>query len=345
MKAAVLYNTGNPLVIEEGIQIPVLGTGQVLVKIDYSGVCHSQLMEVRGKRGRDHYLPHLLGHEGSGEVVETGRGVTKVQAGDRVVLGWIKGDGLDIPGSQYRKGDIVINSGAVTTFNEYAVVSENRLVKLPEGVPMDVAVLFGCALLTGAGMVINEIKPDKGSNIAFLGLGGIGLSALMASQLFECNHIIAIDVESEKLELAKKFGATHVINSQTENAAGIILDLTDGVGVDYCVESAGSTRTIEYGYELVRKNGGLCLFASHPKSGEKIQIEPHDLISGKQLRGSWGGNSSPDRDIPLLAELYLKGELPLEDLLSPAYSLNQINKALDDLESRKITRGLIDFSL
>ncbi len=97
--------------------------------------------------------------------------------------------------------------------------------------------------------------------------------------------------------------------------------------------------------EMVIKNGGLCLFASHPKSGEKIQIEPHDLISGKQIRGSWGGNSSPDRDIPLLAELYLKGKLPLEDFFSPAYSLNQINKALNDLEDRRINRGLIDFSL
>jgi S-(hydroxymethyl)glutathione dehydrogenase / alcohol dehydrogenase len=345
MKAAVLYETGELLVIEDQIDLPSLAPGQALVKMAYSGVCHSQLMEVSGKKGKDDFIPHLLGHEGSGKVVENGRGVTKIQPGDNVILGWIKGDGLDDPRSQYRKGQIVINSEAVTTFNEYAVVSENRVVKLPEGVPMDIAVLFGCALLKGVGMVINEIKPEKGSNIAFLGLGGIGLSALMASQLFECDHVIAIYVETKKLDHAKRFGSTNVINSRNGNAAELIFDLTAGARVDYCVESAGSVRTIELGIELIRKNGGLCLFASHPKSGEKIQIEPHDLISGKQLKGSWGGSSYPDRDIPKLAELYLNGKLPLDELLSPAYSLNHINPAISDLENKKINRGLIDFSL
>ncbi len=148
MKAAVLYQIGEHLVIDNDIEIPPLNQGQVLVKIFVSGICHSQLMEVRGKRGQDKYLPHLLGHEATGEVIDVGYGVTKVKKGDYVVLTWIKGEGMDVPGAEYRKGDIIIHSGGVTTFNEYSVISENRCLKLPEEIPKDVGALFGCALPT-----------------------------------------------------------------------------------------------------------------------------------------------------------------------------------------------------
>jgi S-(hydroxymethyl)glutathione dehydrogenase / alcohol dehydrogenase len=342
IKAAVLYQTNQPLVIENSVEVPPLLSGQVLVKLAFSGVCHSQLMEARGKRGEDRFLPHLLGHEGSGIVVEIGENVKKVQPGDKVVLGWIKGSGFDIPGTQYRKGDITINSGAVTTFSEYTVVSENRIIKLAENIPLDIAVLFGCAIPTGAGIVTNTIQPGPQDTVAIFGMGGIGLSALIAVQIYNCAKVIVVDIEDEKLELAKEIGADYTINAGEIDPLKLIMELTDGVGVDYSVEAAGSTTTIEQAFESVRNSGGLCVFASHPKTGEKIQLDPHHLICGKRIQGSWGGACDPDRDIPKFFDLYREGKLPLKKLLSKRYSLDEINDALDDLENRKITRALIE---
>lgn len=343
-KAAVLYQIGKPLVVERHIKVPELCSGQVLVRVAYSGVCHSQLMEVSGKRGEDRYLPHLLGHEGSGFVVKIGPKVTKVKQDDKVVLTWIKGEGINCQGAKYKKGNLAINSGAVTTFNEFTVVSENRCVKLPDGIPMDVASLFGCAVPTGAGMITNIIRPSKSNSIAIFGAGGIGLSVLMVAKLYECSIIIVVDIKEEKLKLAEELGATHTINSIVEDPVEKIFQITKGVGVDFSVEAAGLVSTIELAFSSVRKNGGLCTFASHPSFGEKIKIDPFDLICGKQILGSWGGGSKPDRDIPRFAQLYKDGKLPLEKLISHRYSLEQINQALEDLKNRRVVRALIKTS-
>lgn len=342
IRAAVLYEPNRPLRLVDGLIPPELGRGQILVKLAYSGVCHSQVMEVRGKRGKDRYLPHLLGHEGSGIVQAVGEGVTKVTAGDRVILGWIRGDGLDAAGLKYRLGSGYVNAGAVTTFNDYAIVAENRCVPLPEGVPMDVAVLFGCALPTGAGIVMNVLRPVAGSTVAVFGLGGIGLSALMACGLFDCAKVIAVDVAQEKLALAREFGATHAINASVENAVDEIRRITGGAGADYAVEAAGSARTIEQAFDSVRRSGGLCVFASHPPHGERVSLDPYELICGKRILGSWGGECNPDRDIPKFAELYRRGHLPLEKLISRRYRLDDINQALDDLEQGTVSRPLIE---
>lgn len=340
MKAAILIETNTPLKIDD-IKFSSLKHGQVLVKLAYSGVCHSQLMEVRGKRGEDKWLPHLLGHEGTGVVQEIGAGVTKVKKGDRVILGWIKAEGINAKPATYSFGTQVINSGNVTTFNEYSVVSENRIVKLPLGIPMDIGVLFGCAIPTGSGIVMNEIMPKDNTTIAIFGLGGIGLSSLMATQLFKCSKIIAIDIEESKLELAKEFGATYTINSLKEDVLQKILEYTNNEGVDYSIECSGLASVIEIAFKSVKNNGGLCIFASHPQNGNTISLDPYDLICGKQIKGSWGGSSNPDIDIPKLAKLYLEGKLPLEKLLDKRYSLDDINDALNDLENRKVIRPLI----
>ncbi|UCH74982.1 MAG: zinc-binding dehydrogenase [Rhodospirillales bacterium] len=342
MKAAVLTEPGQPLAILPGIEVPDLGPGQVLVRIAYSGVCHSQLMEARGRRGEDPWLPHLLGHEGSGKVVAVGEAVTKVAPGDYVILGWIKGAGADGGGTRYHRDGTIINAGGVTTFNEQAVVSENRLVRLPAGLPLDIAVLFGCAVPTGAGILTNEIRPEPGSTIAFFGLGGIGLSALMASALFDCKRVIAVDVSDQKLELAGSFGADVTINSKSCDPVAEILRITDGRGVDYSIEASGVCAVIESAFEVVRAGGGLCVFASHPKHGDRISLDPFALISGRQIRGSWGGRSNPDTDIPRFAELYAEGFLPLEKLITRRYKLEEINTALDDLEAGRVGRPLIE---
>jgi S-(hydroxymethyl)glutathione dehydrogenase/alcohol dehydrogenase len=344
MKAAVLSRLNEPLDVMSEIECAAPRRGQVLVKLAYSGVCHSQLMEVRGRRGPDAYLPHLLGHEGTGKVIEVGEGVSKVKPNDLVVLGWIKGSGLDGGGVRYRCACMQqdVNAGGVTTLNEYALVSENRIVPLPAGVPLDVAVLFGCAVPTGAGIITNDLRPAPGSSIAVFGLGGIGMSALMATMLFKCANVIAVDVSVDKLSLARSFGATHTIDATQVDPVSQIRAITCGPGVDYAVEASGQVSVIEQAFESVRRGGGVCVFASHPEHGKRISVDPYELICGKQIRGSWGGNSNPDRDIPMFAKLYLEGRLPLEKLITKRYALEAINEALDDLEHHRVGRPLIE---
>ena len=338
-KAAVLEELGASLTIKE-IELPELAKGQVLVKVLFSGVCRSQLMEVRGKRGADPWLPHLLGHEGSGIVVAIGKDVTKFAVGDGVILGWLKSNGLDAPGAKYKFGNVEVNSGKVTTFANFSVVSENRLVKKPEHLAFDEAVLFGCALPTGAGMVLNELKPSVDSTVAVIGLGGIGISALLALRALNIRKIIAIDISNDKLDFAKRLGANYVFNSQDEDLFDSIMNLTNG-GVDSCIESGGHINTIELGFSLIRKDSGVLIFASHPGHGEKISLDPHELISGKKIFGSWGGRSNPDKDVPSMHALFAKSNFLLSDLITKRYKLEEINLALYDLECGKVFRPLI----
>lgn len=338
IKAAILERCNSPLVIYDDITLPELKEGQVLCKIKYAGLCHSQLMEARGKRGEDKYLPHMLGHEGVGEVVALGPGSNKFAVGDKVVLGWIKGQGIDAGGTQYPSDKGTINAGAVTTFSDFAVVSENRLVALPALISEKNAVLLGCALPTGAGIVLNQLKPAKNSTVLVFGLGGIGLSALLALSNFKPLTVIAVDIEEQKLALAKEFGASHCFKADEEGLGAFWRMFPDGV--DYAVESAGKSATIEMAFSMLSKSG-KCIFASHPPTGEKIKLDPHALICGKQIVGSWGGACEPDKDIPVIADIVQKFSLPIDKLLSKEYRLEQVNQALDDLENRKITRALI----
>lgn len=343
--AAVLANTGNKLDLYDDIYLPEPSSAQVVVEIQYAGLCHSQLMEISGLRGEDKYLPHMLGHEGVGKVVSVGENVTKVAPGDEVILSWIKGDGLDSGGHQYQSArGLNINSGPITAFSEYAVVAENRLVKKPTGTPSKLAVLYGCAVPTGFGMVMNNLPEVSSGSIAFIGLGGIGMSALLAAGMYDFEHIFAIDINPDKLAIAKTCGATHLINPELENPLSIVKELTNGNGVDYSFESAGTARTIELAYSLIRPKGGLCTFASHPAHSENISLDPFDLICGKNIKGTWGGEVYPDRDIVKFDKLYLDGKLPLEFLVSKEYSLDQINEAVDDLHNRKVIRALINCS-
>jgi S-(hydroxymethyl)glutathione dehydrogenase/alcohol dehydrogenase len=163
----------------------------------------------------------------------------------------------------------------------------------------------------------------------------------MAAKLARCDPIVAVDVHESKLEMAHIFGATHLVNARTDDAQAAIHEIVGSDGVDYAVEAAGRTDTIEQAFNIVRKKGGLCVFASHPPSGERICLHPHDMISGKQIRGSWGGESNPDIDIPRFAGFYLEGKIPLEKLITHRYSLTQINQALYDLEQGKVGRPLV----
>jgi len=339
IKAAVLFELNKPLEIRTLKRRP-LESGQVFVKILYSGVCRSQLMEVSGLRGVDRWLPHLLGHEGSGVVEDVGPDVKKFKKGDEVILSWIKGNGIEAKGAIYDSDDVVINSGKVTTFSNYSVVSENRLTKKPKNLDFDTAILFGCALPTGAGMVINELDVNLESSVVVIGLGGIGLSSIAMLLSLKIKNIIAIDISAKKLDLVKSWGVNHTIDASKPNIQELVQEIFPD-GAEYCIESAGRVSTIELGFSLINRNKGKLLFASHPPEGEKIRLSPHELISGKSISGSWGGAIDPDRDIPILYHNFISADFPLNSLLTKPYSLSDINKALEDLESGKALRPLI----
>ena len=343
-EAVVLFEVGRPVRLT-AVTIPDLRPGQVLVEVAYSGLCGSQLLEVRGKRGPDRFLPHTLGHEGSGTVLKVGTDVVKVKIGDHVVLSWMKGSGREVPSSIYQSSKGPINSGAISTFMRRTVTCENRLTPIPDTMPFREAALLGCAIPTGAGIVLDVARVRPGSSVAVFGVGGIGLSAVLAAGLVHAAEIIAVDVFDHKLEQARRAGATQAINVRQQDPLATILDVTGGRGVDYAIEAAGKREAMETAFRAVRDNGGLCVLTGNLPYKQCMSLDPFDLIRGKRVIGTWGGDSKPDRDIPRYVDLYLKGELNLELLITHEYGLKEINRALDDLENGKEGRALIDMNL
>jgi len=342
VKAAILYEQNKPLRIEE-LSVPELKEGQVLVKIVASGLCHSQLNEIKGKKGPDKYLPHTLGHEGGGVVEAIGPKVTKVKKGDHVVLSWIKGKGVNAAPPIYQGNGQKINSGQLSTFNEYTVTSENRVTTIDKKMPLDLAALLGCAVSTGMGSVINIAKVKEGDTVAVFGAGGIGLSAVHAASIQKAIKIIVVDVQDAKLEMARELGATDVVNARKADAVRTIRELSGQKGVDFAIESAGRKETMEQAFQSVKNGGGRAIIIGNLPAGQKINIDPFSLICGKQIVGSWGGDTDPDRDIPKYVDLYLKGQLQLEKMLTHRFKLSEINDAVGVLENGEAGRIIIEF--
>lgn len=339
-KAAILFKTNSPLVIDE-VEIPALNRGQILVEMQSAGICRSQLNEIKGYRGEDKYLPHLLGHEGAGIVVEIGAGVKKVKKGDFVCLSWIKGKGLSGGPVKYGYKNTFVNAGEVAAFCQYAVISENRLFKISKKIPWDTAVLLGCAVPTGAGIVINTLKVKKGSKMAIFGAGGVGASSILAAAASRCRRIIAIDVSDEKLAFAKILGATDTINATSKDIDTEMRRIIPE-GVDFAVEASGAKSAMEMAYAAT-KDTGIVVIAGNLKKSDRISINPFDLIKGKKIIGSWGGETDPDRDIPKYAKLYLEGKLKLDKLITRRFILENINQAFTLMEANKaLGRMIID---
>lgn len=338
--AAVLYELNAPLRLTE-LEVPALKPGQLIVDVAYSGVCQSQLNEIRGRKGPDKFLPHTLGHEGSGTVVAVGEGVEKVKPGMKVVLSWIKGLGRDVPGTVYQSAGGPVNSGAVSTFMKRTVTCENRVTALPDGMPLREAALLGCAVPTGAGIVLNTLKVKAGESVVIFGAGGIGLSALLAAVACGAGPAIVVDVVPEKLEKARSLGATHLIDARSSNPVAEVRALTDGKGAHYAIEASGNPQAMEAAYESVRTGGGYCVIAGNAAHGATIRLDPFSLIAGRRIAGSWGGESRPDEDVPRYAALFESGKLPLQHLITAEYSLTDINRAFDDLEAGKVARALV----
>jgi len=339
-QAAILVATGHPLAVVE-LDMPVLKAGQVLVEVAYSGACGTQVMEWRGDKGEDKWLPHCLGHEGSGVVLETGPDVTKVKAGDKVVLSWLKGSGIEAGGAVYDWDGKRVNAGGVTTFQRHALVSENRLTLAPQKLPLELAVLLGCAAPTGMGAVINVLNARAGQSIAVFGAGGVGLNACMAASFGEASKIIAVDPNPERRALARAFGATDVVDPSAGDPVAAIRDLVPG-GVDLAVEASGLPAVMAQAVASVRQQGGRAVVIGNARHGAELVLDPSVFNQGKSLMGTWGGDSQPDRDYPRYAEMLASGRFDLAALLPERYGLEEADRALQDLAAGRVGRPLID---
>lgn len=342
-EAAILVELGKPLVLAE-LDIPSLKPGQVLVEIAYSGACGSQVNEAVGNKGEDKWLPHCLGHEATGVVLEPGSSVTKVKAGDKVVLSWLKGSGIEAGGCVYTWEGRNVNAGAVTTFQRHAVVSENRLTLVPADLPLDIAILLGCAAPTGMGAVMNTLNVKAGDAIAVFGTGGIGLNALMAAGFAGALPIIAIDPSPERRALAARYGATHVIDPAAGDVLAEIRKIVPQ-GVDVAVEATGLPAVMEQAVNATRNQGGRAVVVGNARFDARLALNPAVFNQGKSLMGTWGGDSVPDRDFGRFARLLSSGRYPAQELLSKPYRLADADQALKDLAAGKVGRPLIDMAL
>lgn len=332
MKAAILVEQRKPLEINE-IELPgILDIGQVLVKIHYSGICGSQLGEIDGAKGPDAYLPHLLGHEASGTVIDIGPGVKHVRQDDLVVLHWRKGLGIEGEPPIYRWNGKKLNAGWITTFNEYAIVSENRVTAIPESSDLEVAALFGCAVTTGFGVVENNARVRIGESVVIYGAGGVGLNIVQAASLVSAYPIIAVDLHDGRLALAREMGATHLINASKEDAEKTIQNIILNHGPDCFIDNTGNPKIIELGYRITKPQGRVILVGV-PRKGNETTFYSLPLHFGKRITGSHGGEAIPQVDIPRYYQLFNSGRIKLKELITETYSLDEINTAIARMRS------------
>jgi S-(hydroxymethyl)glutathione dehydrogenase / alcohol dehydrogenase len=338
-KAAILTKSREPLIVDE-IEFPeVLGVGQVLVKILYTTICGAQINEIAAAKGPDKFLPHLLGHEASGTVVEIGLGVTNVKPGDTVVLHWRPSLGIQCPPPAYKWRGERLNAGWVTTFNEYAVISENRMTPIPADYDLKAAPLLGCAVTTAAGVINNDAKVKIGESVAIFGVGGVGLNVVQFAHLAGANPIVAVDLIESKLEMAKARGATHCLNAKSiKDIPAAIREIVGAKGPDKIIETTGVKSVIEQAYDLTHADG-TCVLVGVPT--EKVTIYTLPIHFNKVLTGSHGGDAAPNIDIPRLIRLCKAGRLSFDGIITHEFPLENINEALDMVRSGTAGRVLL----
>lgn len=363
MRAAVLHEPGRPLAIED-VELDPPKRGEVRVKVAAAGICHSDLHVMKGEWRTD--LPIVLGHEGAGIVEEVGAGVTTTQPGDHVILSWVpncgrcfycsigkpelcdavpRGQATLLDGTtRLHQGDRRIHHFAwVACFAESVVVPEGGVVPIPADLPLDRAAIVGCAVMTGVGAVTNTARVEPGSAVAVFGCGGVGLNCIQGAALAGAARIIAVDIQRPKLDFAREFGATDVVDASADEPVGAIRALTGGVGVDYAFEALGNPRTIRQAYDALRK-GGTAIVAGMAPEGAEVSLNALSLAAQeKGIRGSRYGSSRMRVDIPRLLDLYRGGRLKLDELVTRHYRLDEINEAYDALQRGEVGRGVIVF--
>ncbi|HWQ38028.1 MAG TPA: zinc-dependent alcohol dehydrogenase family protein [Burkholderiales bacterium] len=356
------YARSKPLAIEE-VELAGPGEREVLVQIKAAGLCHSDLSTINGDRPRQ--MPMVLGHEAAGVVVECGPGVSDLKAGDHVVMVFAPSCGECIackeghpgrcePGQKAngagtllggairlsQKGQTVYHHVGVSAFAEYCVVHRGSLVKIDDRLPFDEAALFGCAVLTGVGAALNTARVFPGARVAVVGLGGVGLNALFGAQMSGAAQIVAIDVHDDKLQLAKKLGATDAVNAKDPDAIQKVKELTGG-GVDFGFEMAGSVQAMELAYRVTRR-GGTTVTAGLPHPDARWPLQHVNLTAEERtIKGSYVGSCVPPRDMPRYIELYRKGKLPVNTLMSDHIALERINEGFDKLASGHTVRQIV----
>jgi alcohol dehydrogenase len=372
IRAAVLSQMGTPgpyaktrpLTIEE-LDLAPPGYGEVLVKIAAAGLCHSDLSVINGDRPRP--LPMVLGHEAAGVVEQLGDGVTDLVPGDHVILVFVPSCGHCSPCAEGRPalcepGFAANSAGTLlggarrlsrngvpinhllgcAAFAEYATVSRRSLVKIDKALPMAEAALFGCAVMTGVGAVVNTAQVRAGASTAVIGLGGVGLASVLGAKAAGARQIVAVDLSDEKLELAKSLGATHTFNASAPDTVEKIREATSG-GVEYAFELAGSARALESAYKITRR-GGTTVTAGLPPPTATMPLSPLNLVAEERtLKGSYIGTCVPSRDIPRYVALYQQGKLAVDRLMTGTLKLDQINEGFDLLHEGKAVRQVILF--
>jgi alcohol dehydrogenase len=372
IKAAVLnqmgaeppYNKSKPLSIDE-FELDDPGHGEVMVKIGAAGLCHSDLSVIDGNRPRP--TPMVLGHEAAGTVEKLGSGVEDLKVGDHVVMVFVPSCGHCLPCAEGRPalcepGAIANNAGTLlsgarrlhrnggdvhhhlgcSAFAEYATVSRRSLVKIDQELPFDEAALFGCAVLTGVGAVINTAKVSAGSSVAVIGLGGVGLSSLLGAVAVGARRIVAVDLSDDKLGLARQLGATDTFNPGNPSAIDEIRSATAG-GVEFAFEMAGSVKAMELAYKITRR-GGTTITAGLPPPNHTFALPQVNLVAEERtIKGSYIGTCVPIRDLPRYIELYRGGKLPVDRLMSGRLKLDEINLGFDRLHEGKAVRQVVVF--
>ncbi len=358
-KAAVCRAFGKPLSIET-IDLAEPGPGEIRVKLSACAICHSDIFYAEGAWGGD--LPAVYGHEASGIIQAAGAGVSHVKPGDSVVVTLIRSCGhclscaegapvfceevfsLDKQSPLHGRDGEVLNHGMRTgAFAEHVVVEASQAVAIPHDIPKDAASLIACGVLTGMGAVINTAQVKAGSSVVVIGCGGVGLNSLQGARLAGCTPIIGIDIAPAKLEAAKGFGATHVINAKTEDVAARVKELTGGRNADYVFVTVGVKGAAEQGIGLMKRNGA-CVLVGMPPSGVASAFDPGWLAAdGQRILGSKMGSARIQIDVPKIIALYRQGRIKLDELISGRYPLSEINAAIGSTKSGAALRNVIVF--
>lgn len=358
------YTRSRPLrIVEADLADP--GPGEMRIAMKAAGLCHSDLSSVNGSRPRA--VPLALGHEGAGVVDDVGPGVTRFAPGDHVVLVFVPSCGHCVPCAEGRpaicqpaalaagngtllkggkrisvQGMPVDHHIGVSAFSDQIVVDQGSCVKIDRNIPFDQAALLGCAVLTGAGAVLNSGQLRAGQSCAVVGLGGVGLAGLLGAIAAGARPVLAIDLAKDKRDFALELGANIAVNPGEENAVEKVLSATSG-GVDVAVEVAGSARALRFAFDITRR-GGIVATAGLPDPTENVELPAALLtVSEKTVRGSYVGSCVPLRDIPRFAAMMMAGRLPIDRLMTHRIRLDQINEGFERLAAGKAIRQIIVF--
>jgi alcohol dehydrogenase len=358
------YSKSKPISIET-IDLDGPGPGEVLIKMAAAGLCHSDLSVVNGDRPRS--LPIVIGHECSGVVEQVGGGVSDLQKGDHVVMVFMPSCGhcspcaegrpaLCEPGivantagtlvsgeRRFRRDGVLVNHQVgVSAFSEYAVMSRRSLVKVDKDLPLDLAALFGCAVLTGTGAVMNAAKVPLGATVGIVGLGGVGMCAILGAIASGASRIVAVDLLDHKLGLARQLGATDGFNSSKPDHVSEIREATKG-GLEYVVETAGAAKAMDTAYKIT-KRGGTTVTIGLPPPDAALSVPLVQMVAEERtVKGSYIGSCVPVRDIPRFVSLYRQGKLPIDRLLSDRIKLDEINEGFERLRVSDVVRQVVVF--